>query len=113
MHDTLEDIQRKINKAHCPPETGPEENPIMDYVKEIIFRTFDVFKVERERKHGGDIEYRKYSDVEMDYCDGRLYPSDLKQNTALYIDKVVKPIRGHFERTRSANELLQLVRKSM
>ena len=112
VHDTLEDIERKINKAYCPPKTGPEENPIMDYVKEIIFRAFDKVVVERDTKYGGDIEYEKFSDLESDYYQGKLHPLDLKQSTALYIDNLVKPLRTHFERVKSANELYQFVKES-
>ena len=112
MHDTLEDIQRKVNGAYCPPKTVPEENPIMDYVQEVIFRGFDTFKVERETKHGGDIEYTSYVDVERDYFNGDLHPLDLKQSAALYLDKLIKPVRDHFEKTRSANELYQFVKES-
>lgn len=112
VHDTPEDIQRKINAAYCPPKTGPEGNPILDYVKEIIFRTSDKFKIERETKHGGDIEYTNYVDVERDYFNEDLHPEDLKQSTALYLDKLIKPIRDYFERKRSANELYQFVKES-
>ena len=36
MEDTVEDVKRKIKKAYCPPKIVAE-NPILDYLKHIIF----------------------------------------------------------------------------
>lgn len=36
MEDSEEDVNRKINKAYCPPG-NVTENPVFDYIKYIIF----------------------------------------------------------------------------
>lgn len=39
MEDTVEDLNRKVKKAYCPPQIV-EKNPIIDYVKTIILPFF-------------------------------------------------------------------------
>jgi tyrosyl-tRNA synthetase len=40
MEDTVKDVDRKIKKAYCP-EQIVENNPVLDYVKYIIFPAFN------------------------------------------------------------------------
>ena len=36
---------------------------------------------------------------------------DLKNTTAVYIDKMIEPIRKHFEKNKKAKELYDFVKK--
>ena len=36
MEDSEEDVNRKVNKAFCPPG-NVIENPVFDYIKHILF----------------------------------------------------------------------------
>lgn len=45
MEDTEQDLNRKVKKAFCPPEVV-EGNPILDYVKHIIFGYFGKMTVD-------------------------------------------------------------------
>ena len=36
MEDSAEDVKRKIKSAYCPPKIK-EDNPVLDYTREIIF----------------------------------------------------------------------------
>jgi len=38
MEDTAEDVENKVEKAFCPPQVV-ENNPILDYLKNIFFCT--------------------------------------------------------------------------
>jgi tyrosyl-tRNA synthetase len=42
MEDSVEDLNRKVKKAFCPPQVV-EKNPIMDYVKNIILAYYGKF----------------------------------------------------------------------
>lgn len=59
MEDTEVDLNRKIKKAFCPPEVV-QGNPVVDYVKSIIFGYFGkiaiAFQVGRKDRRGGDTE---------------------------------------------------------
>jgi tyrosyl-tRNA synthetase len=109
VHDSREDIKRKISKAYCPMKEV-EGNPILDYTKEIIFRAFTEFTIERPAKYGGDVTYYSYSELEKDYREEKLHPQDLKNAVAEYLDRLIAPVREHFEKNREARELYQRVK---
>jgi tyrosyl-tRNA synthetase len=108
VHDSSEQIQEKIRAAFCPPKQA-DGNPLLDYAKEIVFRGFDSVKVERKAKFGGDVDFNSYAELEDAYIAGHLHPLDLKNMMATYLDKMVDPVRTHFEKKKSARELLELV----
>ncbi len=110
VHDNPETIKRKINKAYCPPRSV-EDNPILDYAKHIVFRKLGSLKVTRPAKYGGDVEYWSYEELEKDYVEGRLHPADLKNAVAEALDKIIAPIREHFERDPHARKLYEFVKQ--
>jgi tyrosyl-tRNA synthetase len=59
MEDTSDDIKRKIKNAFCP-EKILDKNPIIDYLKYIIFEKFDKLTIKREEKNGGDVTYNSF-----------------------------------------------------
>ena len=109
MHDTEEDLKRKINKAYCP-EKIVEGNPVLDYVKYLIIKKYKKFEVKREKKFGGNISYSSYQELENDFSDGKLHPMDLKNTTIFYLEEMIKPIRDYFERNKKAKALYEEVR---
>jgi tyrosyl-tRNA synthetase len=108
--DSEEEIKKKIGSAWCP-EKQVEANPVLDYVKWVIFHESSTFKVKRPAKFGGDVEYGSYEELEKDYADGKLHPQDLKQNVAREIDKIVKPVRDHFSKP-SSRKMMQTFESS-
>lgn len=108
MDDSKENIQRKIRKAYCP-EKEIEDNPILEYCKYMIFEKFSELKIERPAKFGGDLVIKSYDELENIYGKEELFPLDLKNAVAEYIDKIVDPVRKHFEKGE-ANELLEKIK---
>ncbi|GAI25763.1 unnamed protein product, partial [marine sediment metagenome] len=77
IHDSPEEIIRKINKAFCP-EKETEFNPILDWAKYLLFRNKDSkLVVDRHEKFGGTIIYSSYEELEKGYSKGILHPVDL------------------------------------
>jgi len=111
VHDSKEEIKRKINRAFCP-EKIVENNPILDYSKHIIFRKFKTMKIERPSKFGGDIEVERYEELEKLYREGKIHPLDLKNAVSNYLNEVIKPIREHFEKDKKAKELFEIVKNT-
>jgi tyrosyl-tRNA synthetase len=89
-----------------------DKNPILDFSKHIIFRKFKTLKIERKPKFGGDIEITSYEELEKLYKEGKLHPLDLKVAVAEHLEKLVKPIREHFEKNSRAKELYEILAKS-
>ncbi|MBI2011533.1 tyrosine--tRNA ligase [Candidatus Daviesbacteria bacterium] len=97
IHDDPEEIKRKINKAYCP-EGVVEFNPILDWVKHLIFFSEgETLEVRRHAKFGGDITYTSYEELEKDYANKKLHPLDLKAAVAEWLIKTLEPARKYFD----------------
>ena len=92
IHDTDEEIQSKIKKAWCP-EGVVENNPLLEISKYVIFHEFKEVLVERSPKFGGNVSYTSYSQLESDFAQKKLHPSDLKKTVEIYLIKIILPIR--------------------
>ncbi len=108
IYDEPEVIRRKIRKAFAPPRET-KYNPILDYVKHILFREYDSIVIERPAKYGGNVEYHSYEELAKDYAEGKLHPLDLKNAVAEYLIKILEPARKYFKQNREAAETLQVL----
>jgi len=95
IHDSEKEIRRKISKAFCPMKEI-EFNPILDWVKNLIFSIKENLKVKRDKKFGGNISYNSYKNLEKDFADGKLHPMDLKNAVAESLIEILAPARKHF-----------------
>lgn len=114
MTDTTDDIKRKINKAYCL-EGDVTTNPILEYYKYILFESFEKLgisevKIERPEKFGGNLSFKTYADLEKTFADKNVHPMDLKSALSVYLDKLIEPVRRHFEENEEAKRLLEQVR---
>ena len=108
MTDSAEDVKNKIKKAYCP-EKQIEQNPILEYCKYIIFQKYETMLIERPEKYGGNLELT-YNELINLYKKGDLFPLDLKNAVAEYLNKMLEPVRQHFERNERSRELLERVK---
>jgi tyrosyl-tRNA synthetase len=109
MHDSEDDLKRKINKAFCP-EKIIEGNPIFDYLKYLIFKRFPEIKIERPAKFGGNLTLT-YEELVKVYTEGKLHPLDLKNAVVFYLNEMIKPVREHFEKNKKAKALYEEIKK--
>ncbi|KAA3489429.1 tyrosine--tRNA ligase, cytoplasmic [Gossypium australe] len=135
MEDEEAEVNVKIKKAYCPPKIV-EGNPCLEYIKYIIFPWFNEFRVERNADNGGDklvlfvicyyhailewystnvfiISFRTYKDFEelvSDYESGGLHPGDLKPALSKALNKILQPVRDHFNKDAKAKDLLKRVK---
>ncbi len=110
MLDSEEDIKRKIKKAWCPPNEITE-NPVLEYCKYILYEKFNELEVKRPEQYGGNAVYKSYRELEAAYENGSLSPVDLKNCVIEYLNKLLGPIRKHFETDTKAKELLDFVKQ--
>jgi tyrosyl-tRNA synthetase len=96
IHDNPETIRRKINQAYAP-EGVVEFNPILDWVKHLIFYIPTTFVIKRDEKWGGILSYSSYEDLEKDYADKKLHPMDLKNAVSDWLIEKLAPARVYFE----------------
>ncbi len=108
IHDSPEEIKRKILACFCP-EKNIEFNPMLDWVKHIVFRGEETcFQICRPAKYGGEIECWSYGEIEKRYREGKLHPLDLKNDVADYLSKLLEPVRRHFENPSAKKTLEEL-----
>ena len=92
VHDSDEEINSKFKKAWCP-EGIVDKNPVLEISKHIVFHEFSEVIVERPDKFGGNITYTNYQDLEGDFLQKKLHPSDLKATVSKYVTGIIRPIR--------------------
>lgn len=107
IHDSEEEIKRKIKKAYCP-EKEIEFNPIIDWIEYLIFTREEKIIVSRKEEHGGNLEINSVEELKDLFKTGELHPEDLKNFTAEYLIELLKPAREHFSKGKPREMLVQL-----
>ena len=106
VHDTDEEINSKFKKAWCP-EGMVDKNPVLEISKYIIFHEFNEVIVERPAKFGGNVTYTNYQDLEVDFAQKKLHPSDLKATVSRYVTNIIRPIREKIVLTEELSEAIK------
>ncbi|XP_022721360.1 tyrosine--tRNA ligase 1, cytoplasmic-like [Durio zibethinus] len=109
MEDEEAEVNVKIKKAYCPPKIV-EGNPCLEYIKYIIFPWFNEFRVERNAENGGDKTFKNFEELVSDYESGELHPGDLKPALSKALNKILQPVRNHFNNDAKAKDLLKRVK---
>ena len=107
MEDSVDDVKRKIKKAFCPPEIA-DKNPILDYAKHLIFGYYGEMSV--SICGGEPIKYTAYAELEADYASGKIHPSDLKPAVTEALNRIIEPVRKHFQ-SGEPKKLLDKIKK--
>ena len=96
IHDSEQEIARKIGAAYCPPK-AVEGNPIIELCEYIVMRDpKKALRIERPAKFGGDIEFASIDELKKAYAEGKLHPADLKASVARELAALLKPSRNYF-----------------
>ena len=103
MDDSESEVKRKINKAFCEPG-NIAKNPILDWIKWLILPITESFTIL-------DKTYVDFNELELDYAELKIHPSDLKKQLIIVINGLLQPVREYFIENKEAAELLEKVRK--
>ncbi len=96
IHDSPDDIRRKMKKAYCP-EGVVEGNPVMDIARHIVFPQKGHLLIERPEKWGGNLQFDSYEELEKVFVAKELHPMDLKSGVASALIELLEPARRYFE----------------
>lgn len=96
IKDSIEEINKKLNKAYCP-EGIIEENPILSIIKLVIFPRYDNFLIERPKKFGGDLKFKNFKSLEKAFSEKKVHPLDLKNSCAKYLGEICGKIRKNLK----------------
>lgn len=120
MEDTAEDVARKIRAAYCPrvvqkkvetgaddsglPDADDDKNPVLDYIECIVLSspgsTMDV----------AGTTFTAYADLERAFVDGTVSEEALKEALIVAINKLLDPVRAHFQTNAEAAALLETIK---
>ncbi|MEM2136448.1 MAG: tyrosine--tRNA ligase [Candidatus Methanomethylicia archaeon] len=96
IHDSEEDIRKKILNAFCPSKEV-SCNPIIEIMEYIILRHLrdEYIKIINQKTHEIK-EYKNFIDFERSYLNGEVHPLDLKIYVANKLTEILKPAIKHF-----------------
>ena len=106
LHDSPEDITRKMKNAFCPAEA--EGNPVLEVLNLVVFPKLGSLHIERPTKYGGPVDFANYEEVRSAYTSGNLHAQDLKKGAADGMTKMLEPVREYFKKH---SENLEKVKK--
>lgn len=111
IHDSPDEIRAKIKAAYGPPK-DTQFNPLLNWVKTLVFWGEDAgqFEILRKTEHGGNLNYKNYTQLEADYASGALFPLDLKNGLSDWLIAKLEPARKYFEQSEP-KEGLEFIRK--
>ncbi len=97
IHDSEEDIRKKIRKGYCPPREV-DKNPFIYLYRYVIFPYLkDEKKTVVIKTREGDREYNEVDELVKDYSEGSIHPLDLKDAAAEYLIDILEPVRKYFD----------------
>lgn len=104
LTESEKQIRKKIGKAFLPaPDTGMATScGLFQFVQHVIFPMnkllgVEFFRIERDEKWGGPIEFELFDEIKDAYLCERLSPQDLKFGIAGWLINVLRPVRELFE----------------
>ncbi len=118
VHDSPEEIARKLKKAYCPlPDPNrqtPEEieqeqewNPILDWCKKMVYPAGKKIFLQRPEKFGGDKIFETFEELKKEYFTGNIHPMDLKIALANTLTEWLKPIRDFVAQNTEGQKMLE------
>lgn len=96
VHDSEDEIRAKVRKAFCPPDSV-QFNPMLDWVRKLIFPRDGEFVIARKPEHGGELRFTSADEVDEAFVSGKLHPADLKNGVADWLVDTLEPARKAFE----------------
>jgi tyrosyl-tRNA synthetase len=110
VHDSEKQIREKVAKAYCP-EGVVEGNPLINYLQILVLSDKSApITIERPQKFGGSIELADFGDLVEKYRQKKIHPMDLKNFVAAEFEKIIRPVRTHFEKNSAAKQLYEEVK---
>jgi tyrosyl-tRNA synthetase len=95
VHDSPDEIRQKVRKAFCPPDSV-QFNPMLDWVRKLVFPRDGEFRIAREERHGGDLRFTSPDEVDEAFSSGNLHSADLKNGVADWLVETLAPAREAF-----------------
>ena len=84
-----------------------KNNPILEIARQIVFHEFSTISIDRPEKFGGNVSYDNYENLESDFLQKKLHPTDLKEAVGESLIKIVSPIRDKLDLSEDLSNLIK------
>lgn len=107
MLDTEAQVKKKLKKSFCEPG-NTQNNGVLSFVKYVIMPLFpnEEFRIERSEENGGNVSFSDFDQLELAFAKEEIHPGDLKSAVAGYLNRLMDPVRKHFQ-TPELQKLIQ------
>lgn len=95
LHDTLEQVQKKMKKAYLDP--ADEHSPVYELAEHVVFPEFGHIQVTPNPKFGEPSTWKDLESFKTAVMDGTLHPFDAKMGVAAGVAAGLSSIAEHFE----------------
>ena len=98
IHDSEEEIRKKISKSYCPMKEL-DFNPVIDLLNFIVWPSLQRLEKRLEitnGKTGSTAEFSTQEEFEKAYVSGQVHPVDLKAAVAEHLIMILEPARKYF-----------------
>jgi tyrosyl-tRNA synthetase len=116
VHDTIEEIDKKIKKAYCPMSVEITDKtvnsvPLLNWAKHMIFPSKLNIIIEKLESSGESKVYVDYEELEKDYLAGEIFPLTLKNGVSKTIKDWFAPIRSWSENNTQIINYIKSIKK--
>ena len=122
VHDSVNEIKRKLKKAYCPLPRPDEQslaeieaeqlwNPLLDWCKKMVFPAGKTINIIRKEEWGGNATYHDFEHLKQDYFSGKIHPMDLKNALSETLTDWFELIRDWSDLNPDIIELVFMKRK--
>ena len=95
LHDTPEQIRKKMRKAYLAPED--EHSPVYELAEHIVFPEFGVLEVRPDPRFGEPSDWTSLESFRAAVMSGELHPLDAKFAVADGLAKGLESVQKYFE----------------
>tara|TARA_B100000609_G_scaffold90291_1_gene72049 strand:+ start:1358 stop:2500 length:1143 start_codon:yes stop_codon:yes gene_type:complete len=104
LHDTLEQVQKKMKKAYLDPED--EHSPVYELAEHVVFPEFGHVQVTPNPKFGEPSRWDSLEAFKAAVMDGTLHPFDAKMGVAAGVAAGLASIAEHFQANPDAYQTM-------
>ena len=104
LHDTLEQVQKKMKKAYLDPED--EHSPVYELAEHVVFPEFGHVQVTPNPKFGEPSRWDSLEAFKAAIMDGTLHPFDAKMGVAAGVAAGLSSIAEHFQANPDAYQTM-------
>lgn len=105
VHDSAEEIERKIQKAFCPP-SETIYNPILDWAVHLLMPLRGSLAITTK---AGEQSFSDAASLTAAYQNGEIHPVDLKKAVTNTLQTILAPIHQHFSAGKPKDSLDELM----